>query len=343
MVLFIAFALVVCAGAFAAWHGPGFVTALKAVPARDVPAVKISAVVLPIVDGGPQLPARVFLPNPAGEFAGRRGFPVVIYMPGWGGRAVDNDALLKRIADAGVLVIAVDDVRYDDATAGESAARTGVRRADFDISGPDGADRLWQLGSQRAVIAARKYARVLEALKGLQGDAAAGRRKLPAGQRTAFEALSRADLQNVVAAGFSFGGSAAFEALHSLKGVRAAINIDGWVFGDFSAPAAAKPYLSIKSTNSLPPAPIGTFFANVWRVDARSNRREADQLAQADAREIFVSGTRHGDLSSLLHEGGRWMSWRPWYAPLADPEQVRKTIDTAVVAFLREAFTKNST
>lgn len=255
--------------------------------------------------------------------------PGVVYIPGWGARA-DDRVLPTRIAAQGYIVIAIDDIAHDEvdpvragpvaAGPAESPAEREARLAPISLAGPDGLERFKTIADLRVQLQSAKVIRLLDALE------AARRARDP----------RFADLAcgPVAVVGYSFGGSTALDLLHRDARVAAAVNLDGWVFGEAAYRATDKPYLAFSSTNSAPTMAIGAERRNVLAMDAISDRRQAEQLSVAKSRMIVLSGTLHGDYSDNLHGGGRWTEWRPWKAPLADPALTRARIDTEVLSFL---------
>lgn len=319
--------LAVAVVAFALWHGPGLRLALRPqapVKAGNPPLVEV--IDLSVVADASQsaqrtYEVRAFVSQGWRSSLGIRTLPVVFYMPGWGGRPLDSDALLEAIARDGYLVLAVADVAHDAPEPGESAEIRQARVAPLDLFDARGVDPLMRAADLKADLAARKISRLIDTLGSAQSGAGT-------------ELLMLADVNRIAAIGFSFGGSAAAAALLADRRVAAAVNLDGWSFGSMAGQAVDKPFLLFKSTNSLPPVEFGTARRNTWAAERISRAREQAQLAMPQSRLVTIRGTLHGDYSDQLHGGERWKEWRPWQAPLAKPAVVRATIDSAILEFL---------
>jgi dienelactone hydrolase len=331
---FIAYAAMFAMLCFALWQGPGLLTALRAVPpdrVSQVLEVRIIETSIP-VPPRPALPAtsypaRVFMPEAEAGTRSPARLPVVVYMPGWGGRATDTDVLLKRIAADGYLVLAIHDVAHDVPGKDESPDDRLARSAPFDFDIEGGAARFMALADRKANLASIKIARVVDAVAADQAE----------------EPLGRADPRRIAALGFSFGGSAAEAALRDDPRIRAAVNLDGWNLGSSAARPTDRPYLTFTSTNSMPPVEWGRVRRNLWDADRMSWQREWTQLALPRSRHYVIPGTLHGDYSDELHGAGRWMQWRPWNAPLAHPARVRRVVDQVVLTFLADHVRAQST
>lgn len=319
--------LAVAVFAFAMWHGSGLWLALRPhPPVQAVNAASLEIIDLSVVeDATPSAPrtyeVRAFISQGWRDNLGARNLPVVFYMPGWGGRPVDSDVLLKAIASDGYLVLAVADVAHDAPETGESAEARLARVAPLDLNDVRGVEQFVSAADRKADLAAKKISSLIDAIAAAQS-------------RPGSELLKRADLHRIATIGFSFGGSSAAAALRLDRRVAAAVNIDGWHFGSSAGQPVDKPFLVFKSTNSMPPIEYGIAGRNTSAVDRISQAREHGQLALPQSRSIVIHGTLHGDYSDQLYGGNRWTEWRPWQPPLAHPAVVRATIDSATLEFL---------
>lgn len=328
-IILLAALLALALAAFAVWHLPGFVRALRAIEAIDpIPAGAASAPAVLLVrlsDGDEPSPMRVdtFFPAHLSSRAMQERLPLILYMPGWGSRARDSDVLLRRLAAAGYIVVAIDDVAHDRPSASESERDRKARTAEFDLSSAEGIDGFVATADRKADLAIVKLSRVLDAIVG------SGRPLT-----SVAGALAQADPARVAAMGFSFGGTVAAGMLVRDRRVRAAINLDGWIYGAAANADVEKPYLVFSSTNSLPFAKLGSAHRNAFAMDALSTERQQRLLNRPTSSLVVLQGTLHGDYSDALHGAGRWSQWRPWHPPLADPKLVRETVDRSVLDFL---------
>jgi dienelactone hydrolase len=321
-------ALVAVATAFGVWHGKGLVIAFGTVPAVPLRAGTVDQLVVSV---GVQAtsPAEPYVRTDLRMFVDadwrRRPrdakFPVVLYLPGWGGKATDSDVLLNRLGGAGYMVFAIDDVAFDPLNSAESEAGRTARTSLIDLSSPDGISSFVQKSDLKSDLAVEKLSAVLDGILARRSN------DFP-------DLLARVDPARIAVVGFSFGGAVATEALKRDSRIVAAINLDGWIYGRMAAYQVDKPYLMLGSTNSTPPLPLGVIRRNVFAMNDLHLDRIRRQLELPDSRFAEISGTLHGDFSDGLHGAGRWTLWRPWHPPLADPTLVRATIDSNVLGFL---------
>lgn len=326
---------VAAAVAMAIWHGPGFLLSLRAVPppqaATEQPAAEDVTIGLPARSGKQPstATARVFASQAVRDMQGSIRHPAVIYMPGWGGRATDNDVLLRRIAGDGYLVIALDDVAFDPPDPAESQDVRAARTAELDLSSPDGIGRFVHLADLKANLAAEKVSRVIDAISS-EHPARLGSAGL------------LADPKRIAVLGFSMGGATAAAVLHNDDRVRAAVNLDGWILGHAAGSRVNKPYLVIDNSNSAAWLALGATRRNVLAMDTLSGERSKAQLSVETTRSYVLQGTVHSDFSDGLHQEGRWRHWRPWRRPLGDPRSIRDQIDRRVLDFLGDSLRARS-
>lgn len=316
------------------WHGSGLWTAWKTIPPPVAgEGVEESTVKLDQsrTDAGAVFPSiRVLRPQPM-EAASASPL-VIVYLPGWGGRATDNETLLRRLVLAGHTVLAVDDIAHQKGSLQEAEEDRTLRSISIETAQSKGFSELDRIGIGRAGLAARAITKLLDELK--KSDAQSTRTLLSSlGTKPRF-----------VAIGFSFGGAVAHELLHENDEVLGAINLDGWSFRKDAGIAVKiqKPYLVFNSTNALPirlPFGLSRSIAR-WRAafdhEELALKRQARDLEQTAGQLVTIKGTLHSDFSDAVYGGMRWRQWRPWHAPLAHPANVRVAIDQHVLKFLAE-------
>ncbi len=146
----------------------------------------------------------------------RRNLPLLIYAPGWGDAYDDNTVLMRTLASHGYGVVAIDDIARDPKAEWATADDEAARLATFDVGTPDRQIQFMIDANRRVELAASKMRAVLEAIANTQAT------------EPSFE---RFDLDRVGAIGASFGGATAAEAASGGGNIRAAVNLDGLVFG----------------------------------------------------------------------------------------------------------------
>ncbi|MCI4664763.1 MAG: hypothetical protein MRY74_08575 [Neomegalonema sp.] len=266
---------------------------------------------------------RLFAPKTA---AAAQAAPLILYMPGFQGRATDNDALLANLASHGYAIAAFDDIAHDAPPAGESESRRAARRGDLDYRTEQAYRATSKRLDVRAEMSAHKMTAMLDRLERL------------ARLEVSPLAAVRLDFSRVGALGFSFGGATAIEAMARDSRILAAANLDGDLAGRTATEIVDGPYLELNSTDRpvVWPKwmawlrPTNAFVVEEARLARKASR---DQTARPNAHLIVITGARHNDFTDALHGGARWRGWRPWLPPLAQAERVRSITDAYLLAF----------
>ena len=249
-------------------------------------------------------------------------FPIV-YVSGWGGSRSDNKGLLTALANAGYVVLAVDDITmeapYDDPL--DEAART----APFDLSTEAATRSFISAGHRRTALQTEKVLRLLDKL---------------AAEPLALPQLASIGIRfdRVGVLGYSFGGATAAQAGKQDARVVAAVNLDGWHFGSGADQIAAFPYLLINSIEARLDPQAERLADSQARNEALLNAAEdARQIRQATARQdtyrMYLRGARHGDLSDAVGAWRRVLTRLKSGGALIAPAHARRALDTAIVAF----------
>lgn len=213
---------------------------------------------------------------------------LLLYMPGFGGRAADNGSLLGALTRRGYAVAALDDVAFSRPTRVEARADRDARTGGYDASSAEAhaatVDRL----DRRVAIAAQQASAALDALAAAHG-------RDPSGPLRGIRGFDR-----VGALGFSLGGAIAAEAMTRDARFAAAANIDGWLFGQAKA-GFSQPYMVFVSSESIPtPERLASRDGGVQAETAlmRSDLRlQAALLQGGQAHVFFFPDTTHLDLA----------------------------------------------
>jgi dienelactone hydrolase len=122
----------------------------------------------------------------------------------------------------------------------------------------------------------------------------------------------RLDAKRTGAFGHSFGGAASIQICSIDPRVHAALNMDGWTFGDISRRPADKPIMFIYGGVKLNSPPGLTFTDRETRTEAELDsidRKEVDSnLQQAGGYKLFVNNTSHMDFTDHTLV----FPWRNW-------------------------------
>lgn len=167
---------------------------------------------------------------------GARGLrPLILYAPGWGGRAEDGSLQLAYLASHGYVAVAFDDVSNDPPRPNEGATDTAARKSSYSYDTPAAYAASFASASRKVQIAARKGQAILDTL--LSSGNLAG----------------RVDPDRVGFLGFSFGGATAAEQSILDHRIKAVVNLDGWVFDKAAQAAVPAPYLLFYIDDDFPP------------------------------------------------------------------------------------------
>ncbi len=281
------------------------------------PAVS-SRDIAPYGSGGPGLKSwlyhrlvRTHAARNAGFLPGIGPAPVLVYIAAWGGESTDNTALLEDLASHGYVVAALGDVAYDDPPPGRLDGP-----ADF------GSERAYaatlRLAHEKLRHAARRVSAVLDRLAALDADDPAGR------------FTHRLDLGRMAILGYSFGGAVAFEACRSDPRLRAALNMDGWLFDSATAYRGGIPYFLMTNRDPLPGRAELNAADPVLRYESRltviDDAVQTDVL-QRGGYELLIDAANHVTFSDA-----------PLYAPLqrlrnGDAQGIARVVRALTVAY----------
>ncbi len=190
--------------------------------------------------------------------------PLLVYQPGWSGRANEAAPLAASLAEAGFTVAAVD---Y--ATAQPPAFAAGLARLaePMDLSSDAALARTVALGDWRAVLMAADSAALLDRAH----EAAAG------------------------ILGWSFGGAVASEACRQDPRWKACLNMDGWMFGPAADSPPSQPYMLL-SGDPYPAEPHPARDpASI--LDERDAARLRARFARTGGIYAHLAGRKHDDFT----------------------------------------------
>jgi len=202
--------------------------------------------------------------------ATRGPFPLLLYIPGWGGTRGENTALAEFLAARGYVIAALDDREAAPALDFSTPAQVvrTQQRADAKV------DRL-------AAGASRELADLVHG--------------------TTLGAIP-IDPTRIGLVGYSFGGAVAAETACRDARVRAAVNLDGWMFGSAARAGVPRPYLVIgtglpqlDATRTPWAASAGLSFEQ--RFDRENERRIIAGLEHHGGYFACIDGTRHAAFS----------------------------------------------
>lgn len=255
-------------------------------------------------------------------------FPVIVYLPSWGGRRDDNSILAAGLSSHGYVVAALDDVMFDGADTRDSADRDVDRTAGFDFSSGTAYERTLRLMDRRVVREARKAARAVDALAQIGASDADQ------------DIATQLDLDKIGILGLSFGGSAAAEAPALDSRFSASANMDGWHFASSARDGVFGPYLMLNSIYPWPSAvELNSPSAAVryeTQLTSRDLKLQEEQTTRRDSYSFFIDGVLHPDFSDELFYSPR----RALFSTLDEKLRIHTIVETYLVAFF-DRYLKN--
>ena len=196
--------------------------------------------------------------------------PVLLSVPGWGGHRWEITALNQDLASHGY-VVAAGDLPHGVAD--------GVDLdAPLDMSTPEVWANTQLLADAKLAIQVGAIRAALDRLLALQDLA---------GSRIS----GRLDPQRIGIVGYSFGGATAAQAARDDPRIRAAVNLDGLLFGEAGRDGVPKPYLEM--SDDVPEATEAE--RRAWTVAQRT-------VAMVDANEVERLN------ANLAHHGGWFLT-----------------------------------
>jgi dienelactone hydrolase len=264
----------------------------------------------------PPMEVRIWSPQ-ASDVARR--YPLVIYVPGWGGSRGENDVLLSDIASAGFVVAATDDVSRDQPDPAADPADEAVRTGAFRAFSPQDIAAFPEMSERRTRLGYDKLAKLIDALTQLPSKA------IP----------STIDVSRIGVVGFSFGGAVAAVTLTRDPRVAAAVNLDGWVVDTPAAAGVPRPLLAIYAKLDLHPLPASVSAPKYYEtVLIREDLRALLKLSRSSAAEVrLIDGAEHDDFTDARY-ADRWKRWRSWRREAVRPDRMRSIVDAYLIPFL---------
>ncbi len=229
-------------------------------------------------------------------------FPVILYLPGAGGGRSANTALSEELASVGYIVVGMNDTRLLSGGTNFSSAEK--------IMGT------YAWGARRVRSEMTDISRAIDALGRMNRDP-----KNPFG--------GRFDLSRVGMLGYSFGGAVAAGSADREPRLRAAIDLDGALFGEALTGGVDRPFM-IVSSEALVDQPV----ISGPVVDIDGYTRKSTGLKLAGLR-------RHGGYALTLANAGHYSltdaaltpSFRHKGQGTVDPDRAFRLLSTYIVGF----------
>ena len=218
-------------------------------------------------------------------------YPVVLSLPGWDGFRNENTTFVQDLASRGFIVVAIG---YDGPTcAGVDGSPTNAPATDMDFSSQAAFEHTLGVADQKIVRVAEAASHVIDALEVLDRSGPAGRFR------------GRLDLGRVGVVGYSLGGAVAMQLCWRNERVKAAVNIDGWLFDAAPGGWIEQPLMII--SDDSPAATSGDLSSAdpMHRypaiLDDTSDRRISREFAKHGGVTVTVLGSKHADFSDTAY------------------------------------------
>ena len=165
--------------------------------------------------------------------------PIVLFNPAWNGLRTQDTFETTDLASHGFVVVAIDHTYNSIRTAFPDGRIVTAQSRDVDDFNRESADVLFARGTAELQTQAADDSFVLDTLQHWNLDPASPYH-------------GRLDLSRVGVMGHSFGGAVAIQTAIADARVRAAINMDGWIFGEFVHTGLRKPLLQMIDDEPFP-------------------------------------------------------------------------------------------
>lgn len=243
----------------------------------------------------------------------QKAYPVLLFNPAWTGQRTQSTFLMEELASHGFVVVSIDHTYYSGLAAFPGGQITDSRFApDIGVFENSTIDEQWALGGKYTRIEAEDDIFVLDQLQAMNANP---------------ESLwhGRLDMNRVGALGHSLGGAVAMQAALVDPRIKAALNMDGWIFGDTAQQGLAKPLMLIyegdDQIDALRPAP-GTETAaqqRYWAFDGEDRIHANTHLRQHGGFRLSIEGTSHWNFTdrAMYSPLRRWTAAGPIQADRA--------------------------
>lgn len=223
-------------------------------------------------------------------------YPVLIYNPSWMGERTESTFQMEDLASHGFVVVGVDHTFFGGLVAFPDG-RVEDSRGAPDLGNFEHAtvEEEWALGSKYVHIEAQDDVFVLNQLEAMNRDPAS-------------PWYQKLDTTKVGAMGYSIGGAAAEQMAYQDSRVKAALDMDGWSFGDVATRGLNIPLMVIFEEKSKTVPTEAQLQSNSiperrkWELSAQDFNNVTSGLKHTGGFLLFIAGTHHVDFSdrSLL-------------------------------------------
>jgi pimeloyl-ACP methyl ester carboxylesterase len=246
-------------------------------------------------------------------------YPVLLFFPGWDGDRVPYTAIVQDLASRGFIVAAIG---YDSADCAlPSEVGPSPRATDIDFSSAAAFAWTLKVADTKITRVAASAMKVLDALADLDRGDSQGR------------FTGRLDLSRAAAIGHSLGGAVAVQIAWLDPRIKAAIDLDGWLFDAAGKGWIRQPFLLMES-NGPTSATDDLTSANPQRrypslLTETTDSRIQMAFANFGGVDVTIGSSEHEDFSDgpYLSRAAAIFNRRP------DGHVIRIAVDCAVTFF----------
>jgi dienelactone hydrolase len=221
----------------------------------------------------------------------RMRYPVLLSLPGWAGSRGENTTFVQDLVSRGFIVAGIG---YDDpACAGVDRSAGDAAATDMDFSSQAAFEHTLGVAHQKIERVAEAASQVIDALEVLHRIDPVGR------------FAGRLDLNRVGVVGYSLGGAIAMQLCWRDDRLRAAVNIDGWLFDAARGGWIEQPFMiisddspAVTSVDLSNPDPTHRYPSILTDV---TDRRISSGFAEHGGVHVAVQGGDHRDFSDMAY------------------------------------------
>ncbi len=258
-------------------------------------------------------------------------YPLLIFNPAWTGQRTQSTFLMQELASHGFVVASIDHAYYSGLVAFPDGRTVDGHMA------PALGDFTY-LSIQEGIELADQYVRILAEDVAFVVDEMAELNEIPeSGWHRCL------DMSRVGTLGHSIGGAAAAEACWLDARIGAALNLDGWTFGQVLRHGLSKPWMVIYGKGvEIEPRDLAAMPEGVqryWQMNRENFAIVEEALGRNGGYCVTIAGASHWNFSD-----------RPLYSPLRsrngggkiDPARAHRIITDATLAFFKESLNRGN-